>query len=128
MYAVIGQCPICRDQLMVSRLHCRNCDTTLEGQFTLGRLYELAPEQLAFVEVFLRCEGKFNRVGQELDLSYPAVRSRLTDIIEALGYTVSQPEPVALSEETRREILAQVSAGSISAEEAIELLRSRDEA
>ena len=91
MNPVIGQCPICGHHLHVTRLQCRNCDTAIEGQFTLGRLYELSPEQLEFVETFLRCEGKINRVEQEIGLSYPAVRARLTDVIRALGYEVGEP-------------------------------------
>lgn len=123
MNPVIGQCPICHDNLHVTRLHCRSCDTALEGHFTLGRLYELTPEQLSFVEIFVRCEGKINRVEQEIGLSYPAVRARLTEVIEAMGYEIGPPEPEPISEETRREILAEISTGNLSAEEALRMLR-----
>lgn len=123
MHSVIGQCPICRENLVVTRLHCRNCDTAIEGHFTLGRLYYLSPEQLQFVETFIRCEGKINRVEDELGMSYPAVRSRLTDVIRALGYEVDSDRSGGVSDETRREILAEVSAGKLSAEDAIQLLR-----
>jgi hypothetical protein len=123
MNPVIGRCPICYESLTVTRLHCRNCDTSLEGHFTLGRLYQLTPEQLQFVEIFIRCEGKINRVEQEIGMSYPAVRARLSEVIRALGYEVGETEKESLSEEDRREILSQVSAGKIKAEEAIQLLR-----
>lgn len=122
MNSVIGRCPICNDTLHVTRLQCRNCDTALEGHFSLGRLYQLTPEQLSFVELFVRCEGKINRVEQELGLSYPAVRSRLTEVIEALGYEVGEPD-TEVSEETRRAVLAELSSGKLSAEEALEILR-----
>jgi hypothetical protein len=125
MNPVIGQCPICQDNLHVTRLHCRNCDTSLEGHFTLGRLYQLSSKQLNFVETFVRCEGKINRVEQEIGLSYPAVRARLTEVIEAMGYEVGVSEPEPMSVETRREILAEVSTGSLSAEEAMEILRGK---
>ncbi|RMG96563.1 MAG: DUF2089 domain-containing protein [Chloroflexi bacterium] len=123
MNPVIGQCPVCHDTLHVTRLHCRNCDTTLEGHFALGRLYQLTPEQLQFVETFIRCEGKITRVEQELGMSYPAVRARLTDVIRALGYEVGEPEMEPVSEEVRQQILAELSAGKITAEEALKLLR-----
>lgn len=125
MNPVIGQCPICGSTLHVTRLNCRNCDTSIEGHFTLGRLYQLSPEQLDFVEIFLRCEGKINRVEQEIGLSYPAVRARLTDVIRALGYEVGDP-PVparALSEEARRDVLSELQGGRLSAEEALQILR-----
>ncbi|HNS39279.1 MAG: DUF2089 domain-containing protein [Anaerolineae bacterium] len=125
MNPVIGQCPICGGNLHVTRLNCRNCDTTIEGHFTLGRLYQLSPEQLDFVEIFLRCEGKINRVEQEIGLSYPAVRARLTDVIRTLGYEVGDSAPAAtgLSEETRQSILNELQAGALTAEEALQLLR-----
>jgi len=123
MHPVIGQCPICGESLAVTRLHCRNCDSSVEGQFALGRLYNLSQEQLRFVETFIRCEGKITRVEQEMGLSYPAVRARLTEVIRALGFDVGQGKRARISEETRQEILAQVSAGKLTAEEAVELLR-----
>jgi hypothetical protein len=123
MNPVIGQCPICQDNLHVTKLQCRSCDTALEGHFTLGRLYQLSPEQLGFVETFVKCEGKINRVGQEIGLSYPAVRARLTEVVEAMGYEVGAPEPEPISEEARREILVELSTGSLSAEEALQRLR-----
>lgn len=125
MNPVIGQCPICGSNLHVTRLNCRNCDTTIDGHFTLGRLYQLSPEQLEFVEIFLKCEGKINRVEQEIGLSYPAVRARLTDVIRALGYEVgdSSPSQRTVPEEVRRDILKELQSGNLSAEEALQMLR-----
>lgn len=125
MNPVIGQCPICRESLHVTRLQCRNCDTALQGQFSFGRLFHLSTEQLQFVEMFMRCEGKIRRVEQEMGMSYPAVRARLEEVIRALGYEVGVPEPPAppVSDDARQMILKQISSGELSAEEAIELLR-----
>ena len=93
MYPVVGQCPICHDDLVVTRLHCRNCDTSLQGHFELGRLYQLTPAQLDFVETFIRCEGKLSRMEPELGMSYPTLRGRLTDIIQTLGFQVGPETP-----------------------------------
>ena len=124
MNQVIGNCPICHEHLAVTRLHCRNCDTTLGGQFSLGRFFYLQPEQLQFVETFIRCEGKITRVEQEIGMSYPAVRARLEEVIRALGYEVgATSEPLPISEEERRDILQQISAGLLSPDEAIEILQ-----
>jgi hypothetical protein len=124
MNSVIGQCPICHGTLHVTQLHCRECDTTIGGHFTLGRLYQLSPEQLEFVEIFMRCEGKINRVEQEIGLSYPAVRARLNDVIRALGYEVGDAaSPKGPSEDVRREVLAELQAGNLTADEALAILR-----
>lgn len=122
MNSVIGQCPICNSTLHVTRLHCRSCDTTIEGHFSLGRLYQLTPEQLNFVEVFMKCEGKINRVEQEIGLSYPAVRSRLTEVVRAMGFEVGESSAEVTFEE-RQQILADLSQGKLTAEEAMALLR-----
>lgn len=129
MNPVIGQCPICRGTLHVTHLHCRECDTTIGGHFTLGRLYQLSPEQLDFVETFLRCEGKINRVEQEMGMSYPAVRARLNDVIRSLGYEVGEPSVSRgeVGETERRDILANLQAGNLSAEAALKKLRGESE-
>ncbi len=121
MYAVPGRCPVCGQDLTVTRLHCRNCDSALEGHFDLGRFSRLDPEQLHFVETFIRSEGKLNRVQEELGLSYPTVRSRLHDAIRAMGYEVQ--EGPSISPEQRRSILDELAEGKITSEEAVRLLQ-----
>ena len=122
MYPVIGKCPVCGDTLSVTRLHCRSCDSALEGQFSLGRFYQLSPEQLAFVETFIRNEGKLTRLQGELGMSYPTARARLTEVIQALGYEVrGEPEPVSVEE--RKKILEQLASGKITSEQAVGLLK-----
>jgi hypothetical protein len=124
MYPVIGSCPVCGDTLTVTRLHCRSCDSALEGQFGLGRFYQLAPRQLAFVETFIRCEGKLTRVQDELGISYPTARGRLTDVIQALGYEVrEEPEPISVEE--RKSVLQKLATGEITSTDAVELLKGK---
>ena len=121
MYPVLTECPVCHDDLLVTRLECRNCGTAFEGRFALGRLFQLTSEQLHFVETFLRCEGKISRVQEELGLSYPTVRSRLEDVIHALGYEVGGEREA--DEERRQGVLERLAGGEISSEEAFRLLQ-----
>jgi hypothetical protein len=123
MYPVIGKCPVCGETMAVTRLHCRNCDSALEGQFSLGRFYRLSSQQLAFIETFIRCEGKLTRVQEELNISYPTARARLTEVIRALGYEVEEAETIAPAE--RKGILEKLASGQISSEQAVELLKSK---
>jgi hypothetical protein len=119
---VIGRCPVCEQKLEVTRLYCRQCDTAIEGHFHLGPFDELSPEQRHFVEIFVRCQGRLNRVQDELGVSYPTVRNRLHDVIRSLGYEVDEEEAHDMAE-VRQSVLAALAAGQITVEEATRRLR-----
>jgi hypothetical protein len=119
---VVAKCPICSAQLKVVRLECDSCGTRLEGSFSLGRFHALSPEQLEFLETFIRARGNFKDVERELGISYPTVRSRLDAMIRALGFP-SQAEPDRESER-RKEILRELAEGRIAADDAASLLES----
>jgi hypothetical protein len=106
----------------VTRLHCRSCDTAVEGHFETGRLGRLRADQLQFVETFIRCEGKLNRMERELGLSYPTLRSRLTEVITQMGFELG-PEPAEISDKQRHRILDELASGEISSEQAMQQLQ-----
>ncbi len=120
------KCPLCGGEIAVTRLHCRDCDTTFEGRFAGGPFSNLTPEQLDFVETFVRCEGKLTRMESELNLSYPTIRNRLHEIIRSMGYEPGGEELApGLSESERQSILEELDAGRIDAETAMRLLQER---
>ena len=121
MYTIPTECPICHDHLIVTRMACRNCGTALEGRFTMGQLFQLTADQLHFVEVFIRCEGKISRVEEELGLSYPTIRSRLDEVIHILGYEVEAEQKT--DNEQQQEVLERLARQEISSEEALRLIR-----
>ena len=83
---VISTCPVCSSELAVTRLHCRSCGTTLEGDFSVGRFGRLSREQTAILESFLRSRGNLRDIERELGISYPTVRSRVEALVRALGF------------------------------------------
>jgi hypothetical protein len=83
---VISTCPVCSGELAVTRLHCRSCGTTLEGEFSVGRFGRLTREQLLLLESFLRSRGNLRDMERELGISYPTVRSRVEALVRALGF------------------------------------------
>ena len=127
MNPAITQCPICKNNLEIVKLYCRTCDTTIEGHFQhTSPFQQLAPEQMSFMVTFVRNEGKINRVGEELGMSYPTVRSRLHDLIRALGYEVGEEEAASsLPEEERRAVLDALGKGTLSSEEALKRLSGK---
>src|SRR5258708_28517906 len=83
---VLGRCPFCGDELQVIRLQCPSCHTAIEGSFGLGRFQRLAPDQLAFLEVFIKNRGIIRNVEAPLGLSYPTVRYRLDAVTPYLVF------------------------------------------
>ncbi len=125
MPEVLGRCPFCGEELEVRRLQCPGCHTTMEGTFSLGRFQRLSPEQVAFLEVFVKNRGVIRDVEKELGISYPTVRGRLDDLVRALGYEVREEVPASDAEEAerRRETLERLKSGEITAEQALKLLK-----
>jgi hypothetical protein len=124
MNVLPARSPFDGGEIVVTRFYCPGSDTTVEGRFAIAAPFQqLSPEQLYFVETFLRCEGKLSRMEGELNLSYPTLRSRLHDIIRALGYEPGKEEPAVVSEERRRTILSDLDAGRISFDDAMSTLQ-----
>jgi len=123
----LSKCPVCDSDLVVTRLHCQTCDTSIEGRFASSILPGLTHEQLDFVETFIRCEGKITRMENEMGLSYPTIRNRLHEVIRAMGYEPGKDESPDISDEKRNNILEELDSGKISADEAMRLLRGEED-
>ncbi len=131
------RCPLTGGPIVVTRFYCPDADVSVEGRFAVETppFAQLSPDQLKFVEIFVRNEGKLNRMEDELGLSYPTIRSRLHEIIRTLGYEPGRdepsappppPPPAAASGPDRKAVLADLDAGKISFEDAMKLLQGGD--
>jgi hypothetical protein len=126
MNPLLNKCPVCSAEMVVTRLYCPQCDTTIEGHFqpAPNPLAALNPEQIQFLFSFIRCEGRFNRLEDELGLSYPTLRNRFNEILRALGFEPGREDtPARLSGDDRRQILLDLENGRITASEAQNLLK-----
>ena len=133
---VISTCPVCSGELAVTRLHCRSCGTTLEGEFSVGRFGRLTKEQLTLLESFLRSRGNLRDMERELGISYPTVRSRVEALIRALGFGPRDGDEAGADEppsgeaaatdaaSSRQEILERLARREIGAEEAATAIRA----
>ena len=119
MNEALGKCPVCKEDLEITRLHCDHCNTTIEGSFSLCRFCRLTGEQKQFIETFIKCRGNIKEVEKELGISYPTVRSKLDEAISALGH----PVKVIKNEGRKKEILELLSSGEIDHNEALKLLK-----
>ncbi|QAT60086.1 MULTISPECIES: DUF2089 domain-containing protein [Tissierellales] len=119
---VIGKCPVCGKEMEVTRLSCNYCNTTIEGSFTLCKFCRLGDEQKKFAEIFIKNRGNIKEIEKELGISYPTVRNKLEDVIQALGYS---PKVTTVNID-KKAILEKLKNGEISPEEAVKLLKGEE--
>jgi len=125
MRPIILKCPSCDGNLTVARLRCPDCAISIDGDFAPPALLKLTGAQLDFVEVFIKNRGVIREVERELGVSYPTVRARLDEVINALGYSAkSAPEASAPGDGglRRRAVLADLKDGKLTPDEALAAL------
>jgi len=131
---VISTCPVCSNELAITRLHCGSCGTTLEGDFSVGRFGRLNRDQLALLESFLRSRGNLREMERELGISYPTVRARVEALVRALGFgpradagsaDPAEDDDTAVTPlpQTRDSVLERLARREISAEDAAAAIR-----
>ena len=140
-YDVIATCPVCSNELTVTRLRCGTCGLVLESEFSVGRFARLTREQLALLESFLRSRGNLRDMERELGISYPTVRARVDALVRALGLVPSGAQDATTADDagstigaapdrttTRsREILERLARHEITAEEAAATIRGESQ-
>lgn len=108
-------CPICDNELSVTRYTCNHCKTEIKGNFRQDNFSKLTKEQRDFIEVFVLKRGSIKEIEKELGISYPTVRNKLDNVISALGHKVE-------SDTSKIEILNMLNNGEITSEEATKML------
>ena len=112
-------CPVCGEQLSVTRLGCGSCGTELAGVFAPCQFCALDDKDTELLRVFLSSRGNLREVEKHLSVSYPTARARFAELLEKLGLGAT-PEPAQTL--TREQVLSEVAAGALSPAEAQPLL------
>jgi hypothetical protein len=107
----VPQCPSCQAVLEVTRLSCSSCHLQVEGHFAIPPLLRLPPDDLRFVERFVRASGSLKEVAKLEGKSYPTIRNRLDAVIAKLDHAPDPPDA------RRARILDGIAAGTITPEE-----------
>lgn len=110
-------CPYCSGDFSIKEVCCKSCNTEIRGNFEANRFHMFNPEDLFFIELFLKNEGNIKLMEKDLGISYPTVKSRLRKIINTLGYESREP-----TSPSRTQILQNLSDGKINVSEAIKSL------
>ncbi|NLK72325.1 MAG: DUF2089 domain-containing protein [Clostridiales bacterium] len=113
----LGKCPICDGNLKITEITCGDCGTSIRGKFDPCKFCRLTKEQKYFIEVFIKNRGNIKEIEKELGISYPTVRNKLDEVIEAMGYHIEDKIRI-----NRKEILDKLSKGEIDKDEALRLL------
>ena len=119
----IEYCPACHGDLIVTQQTCVQCGTSIVGQFQPNIFSRLSPEDLTFVEDFMRYKGNIKEMERGLGISYWTIRNRLNEVIGALGFETAVDEPKEEKSNSRQAILAQLQEGTLSVDEAAKLLK-----
>lgn len=114
----LTNCPYCNDDFLIKEVECQGCHTQIKGNFKSNRFHMFNPEDLLFIEIFLKNEGNIKLMEKDLGISYPTVKSRLKNIIKILGYQEEDS-----SSKQRLKILNELSEGKIDVKEAIKNMR-----
>ncbi len=130
MLKFFDKCPGCGGALVITECKCTECGLEMRGEFRPPQFATLSEDQMTFVRHFLRARGNLSEVEKVLGVSYPTIRNKLDEINQTLDEAesaASRPEAEAdpdPANDERQAILKQVSAGQLSAVEAVEKLRN----
>jgi hypothetical protein len=113
-----SDCPVCGDQLAVTRLGCASCGTELAGVFTSCEFCSLDDKETETLRVFLASRGNLREVEKHLGVSYPTARLRFSELLQKLGLSGEVEAPPL----TRDQILSEVASGALTPVEAAKLL------
>jgi hypothetical protein len=120
------ECPNCAQVLRPVQLICDSCGIKVEGPFRLNEFATLAPDDLHFLRIFVRCEGRIREMEAALGLSYPTIRSRLTALKTTLQGEAAAPvagQPGEASEGAIEKILQRLQAGEIPFDDAMNQIK-----
>lgn len=128
MAKMLTTCPSCRHSLQITELSCPHCQITITGQFDSHPTLELSEEQLSFLRVFVVSRGNLKEIERILSISYPTVRSKLDQLVEAFQPTQDTSERLSVpaSSTSRREVLEQIRRGELSPTDGLKRLRSQN--
>jgi hypothetical protein len=116
------QCPSCQGALRPKILGCDACGIRVEGPFQLNEFATLSADDLHFLRIFLRCEGRVREMEAALGLSYPTIRARITALKnKVLG---EEPAPRERTEPNpAAQVLERLEKGEIPFDEAMRLIK-----
>jgi len=82
-------CPYCGSGLAITAMSCHHCQVKIEAPFPMSHLGSLPVEHQRFIEMFVLCGGNLKALAEQVDVSYPTIRSRFDKVIDALRQQIT---------------------------------------
>ena len=109
----VMNCPKCQLPMQMQVLRCAPCGLEIRGDFVLNEFARLSGDDLHLLRIFIFSEGRVRDMEAALGLSYPTIRTRLSELKHKLFGEVD----TAVSEEMA--ILQDLERGKIDFEKAM---------
>jgi hypothetical protein len=119
-----SNCPLCGDNVRVTRFECTGCGSQVQGVFSTEGVFSLPLEYQKFIVVFLAHRGNLTSIEKELGISYPTI-NKMLDTINQMLHQAEAKMPVQ-SKLSRKEILDAIDKGQMSVKEATNLLENEE--
>lgn len=110
-------CPVCTTKMIISKLTCKSCNVSIEGDFKFSAIARLSSEDAKLAEQFILSGGNLKTLSEKLDVSYPTLRKRLDKMIDTLSELKAEDE-VEIDK-----ILSRMEKGEISANEGVRKIK-----
>jgi hypothetical protein len=105
----VVHCPNCSRRMTITKLHCAECDITVEGRFHAERFSFLNEETIDFIETFILARGSITEIEKRLGISYPTVKAKIERMVTEIENLASverermQQEEKELEEAQKKE-------------------------
>ena len=92
MAKLISECPVCGNDLNITKLQCPCCGMELSNSFEISPFDKLDNDQYLFLTTFLKHRGNLKLLQEELNITYPYAKKKLTELLSALNLTQENDE------------------------------------
>lgn len=114
----LATCPVCKGKLKIKEYQCSSCNLVLRGDFEESYFANLSHEQLDFIRTFIIVQGNIKEMEKQLNISYPTVKNRLSEIIRAFGHKTANNIDYT-------DVFNDLEEGFVNVEEALAMIEAR---
>jgi hypothetical protein len=91
---ILKNCPVCGEELTISKLKCISCDMEYSGNFQTSLISGLNDTETEFILLFLKNEGNISKMQNEIGRTYASIKAILSEINLKLGLIKEKKESV----------------------------------